>query len=84
MALEVEEILALWRQAERLLDELPARAPEHRIVRAEVLELKRMYKRLTAEGDVTGHMIGTTHLRIQESKAVLEAARATLDRNREH
>ena len=83
MALEVEEVLALWRQAERLLVELPARAPERRVVSAEALELKRLYKRLTAEGDVTAHMIGSSHLRIQESRAVLEAAQATLNRSHE-
>ena len=81
MALEVEEVLALWRQAERLLDELPARAPERKAVSAEALELKRIYKRLTAEGDVAAHMIGSSDLRIQESRSVLEAAQASLHRN---
>ena len=83
MALEVEEVLALWRQAERLLDELPARSPERTVVSAEALELKRIYMRLTGGDDVTAHMIGSTQLRIEETKAVLEAAQATLDRSHE-
>jgi hypothetical protein len=76
MALQIEEVLSLWREAERLLNELPPEAPERKRVSAEVVSLRRMYRRLTEESDVTAHMIGAAHDTIISAKATLVWARA--------
>ena len=76
MALEVQEVLYLWREAERVLDQLPPGAPERTLVSAEVVILKRTYKRLTAESDATA----TT---VADSRATIEAAQENLARARQ-
>jgi hypothetical protein len=80
MALQIEEVLSLWREAERLLDELPAEAPEREVVSAEVVRLRRMYKRLTDESDVSAHMIGAAQDTMAKAKSTFDQARAALER----
>ncbi|HEX5013669.1 MAG TPA: hypothetical protein VFV72_05845 [Candidatus Limnocylindrales bacterium] len=86
MALEVEEILSLWREGERLLEELADDAPQRRLVAAEVVELKRIYRRLTNESDVTAHIlvqsreaIATAHDAVASARTVLEGTRNRLN-----
>ena len=78
MALHIEEVLSLWREGERLLDELPVDAPERELVSAELLTLKETYKRLTEETDVSAHMIGSARETLDSAKAVLELAKTML------
>ena len=74
MALAIEEVLSLWREAERLLEVLPADAPEHKVVSAEVVNLKRIYKRLTAESDATAEVLAASHSVLASAHETLAAA----------
>ena len=76
LALEVEEVLSLWREGERLLEELPGDAPQRKLVSAQVEELRRLYERLIDEPDVTAHMIDNAHEAIESARTVLAGARA--------
>ena len=78
MALEVEEVLSLWREAERLLDGMPANAPDRKIVSAEVVNLKRIYRRLTADSDATAEILGASHMALESAQSKLDAARRRL------
>jgi hypothetical protein len=69
MAIRVDEVLALWRECERVLEQLPTGSVHRRLVTADELELRRLYRRLTTE-------------RIVETDAVLRAARETIDNAR--
>ncbi|MFL5726372.1 MAG: hypothetical protein ACJ765_00985 [Chloroflexota bacterium] len=79
MALPIEDVLSLWREAERVLEELPADAPERRVVSAELVNLKRIYKRLTSESDATAETLGQSRVSIEAAHATLARARAHLD-----
>ena len=70
MAKRLEEVLALWRECERVNVNLPAGSVMRQLVSAEELELRRIYRRLTTE-------------RIVETEAALRATRHTIDAARE-
>jgi hypothetical protein len=72
MATAVEEVLALWRECERVRDELPADSVVRRLVTADELELRRIYRRLTTE------RIVETEMTLRATRRTIEAARATL------
>jgi len=78
MALEVEEVLSLWREAERLLDGLPADAPERGVVSAQVVSLKQIYSRLTAGSDATDDVLADSHSAVVSAQTTLEAAKRGL------
>ncbi len=73
----VEEALSSWREAERLLAELPADSPDRDRVAA-VLERSRMaYRSLTAEANVSADMVARNRTVLAEARAVLLSARGT-------
>jgi hypothetical protein len=78
MALEVEELLSLWREAERVLDQLPPDVPERTLVGAEVVNLRRMYRRLTAEGVATSESLRESRSTIATAQRTLSEARRRL------
>jgi flagellar biosynthesis chaperone FliJ len=78
MALAVEELLSLWREAERVLERLPADDPKRVVVSAEVVNLRRMYRRLTEERDLTAVTIAESRLTLDEAHRVLAEARQHL------
>ena len=78
MALEVEEVLSLWREAERLLDGLPADAPERGVVSAQVVNLKQIYSRLTAGSDARDDVLADSHSAVVSAQTTLEAAKRRL------
>ena len=49
MALSVDELLLVWRDAERVLNDLPASAPERPRILRQVARLRRYHARLTTE-----------------------------------
>jgi hypothetical protein len=69
----VEEILATWRDAERLLDALPPVGPDHETVRLTVVELQATYRDLTGDGARTEDVIASSRATISEAHRVLEA-----------
>ena len=80
MALEVQEVLYLWREAERVLDQLPPGAPERTLVSAEVVNLRRTYKRLTAESDATATTVADSRTTIESAQRNLAKARERIVR----
>jgi len=80
MALEIEEVLALWREAERVLQQLPRGAPERKLVSAEVVNLRRTYRRLTAESRATAETLAESRVTIESAQVTLERARERFER----
>lgn len=75
MSRQVEELLRVWREGERLLAELPPLDPDHERVRHVVAVMSHLYQDLTAEG-------GNTPDAIHSSTDTIVAARLTLARAR--
>lgn len=75
MALAVGEILALLREDERLLETMPLDAPERKVVAAEVVALKRMFKRLTEARDDASERLAASRETIDAAWTVLELTR---------
>lgn len=75
MALAVEEVLSLWREAERLLDVLPLDAPERKDIAADVADLKRIYNRLTLDNDATGKILASSRETLSVAREALDAAK---------
>jgi len=75
MALRVEEVLALWREAERVRDDLPVGHPQRVVVDREIVEIHRLYRRLTVE-------IESSHDNLHISQTQIESATQTLLRVR--
>jgi hypothetical protein len=73
----VEEVLATWRDAERLLDTLSPIGPDHETVRLTVIGLQASYRDLTGEAARTDAVIASSRERISEAHRVIDAIRAT-------
>ena len=79
MAKAVEEVLAAWREAERVLDALPPSSPDHESVRRTVVSLRRTYQAITSDADQTTGAIDQTHDTIAAAREVLTRVKATSD-----
>jgi hypothetical protein len=80
MAIKVDEVLAVWRAAERALDALPQEAPERPIIQIQVARLRRCYARLTTEAvPATWKLLESTHETLAETRQVLAEARTRLE-----
>jgi Tfp pilus assembly pilus retraction ATPase PilT len=76
----VEEVLALWREAERLLDELPQPSPERIRVQLAVEELRGIYQRLTTRADGTHAKVAATEVTLESAQRAIREAQVRLDR----
>jgi hypothetical protein len=80
MALRVEEVLSVWRDAERVLNELPASAPERPMIRLQVARLRRYHARLSTEVAPTSwRLLTSTHDALTETRRLLSEARGRVD-----
>ncbi|MFL5725286.1 MAG: hypothetical protein ACJ76W_00770 [Chloroflexota bacterium] len=80
MAVRVEEVLAVWRAAERALNELPDEAPELPLIRLQVARLRRCHGRLTDENiPTTWQLLTSTHEAISDTRRILAEARGRID-----
>lgn len=72
----VAEVLQTWREAERLLDELPPISPDHETVRLAVHSLRATYRSVSA-GDamLTPTLVAESHERMAEARALLTLVR---------
>jgi hypothetical protein len=75
----VEEVLGAWREAERLLEELPPIDPDHETVRLSVLELRDVYQRLTDARAGSATALQASREVLDSAGEVLRRARARLD-----
>ena len=72
----VQEVLAAWRDAERLLDELPPVGTDHETVVLTVASLRAAYARLTTEPiPTTPEILAQTHEAIDRSRELLRRVR---------
>ncbi len=71
----VAEALEVWREAERLLEELPPLSPDHETVAVIAAESRDLYQRLTNDADLTANVLARSHQRIGEAQALLRALR---------
>ncbi|HEV7810554.1 MAG TPA: hypothetical protein VGO64_08140 [Candidatus Limnocylindrales bacterium] len=78
MALRVEEVLALWREAERVLDGLPVGDPERTHLNAEIVEIREIYARLTEAVDSTWTGLGSSREQMASASETLVRVRASL------
>ncbi len=72
MALSVDELLLVWRDAERVLNDLPASAPERPRILRQVARLRRYHARLTAATAPTSwRLLSSTHDAMTETRRLL-------------
>ena len=84
-AMQVQEVLSLWREAERLSGELPPEEPLRRVVTHEALKLRRNYRHMTRErADESASVLRSDGEVLESTRRTLEAARARLDPPRSH
>jgi hypothetical protein len=77
VAKAVEEVLAAWREAERVLDTLPPLSPDHETVRRTVVSLRRTYQTITSDAEQTAETIDRTHQTIGAAREVLTRVAGT-------
>jgi hypothetical protein len=79
LARALDEVLAVWREGERLLEELPADSPDRRPVQIQVYQLRRIYRRLTdTKIPQTAEHIATSREAVERARATLARAQARL------
>jgi hypothetical protein len=79
MAVPIEDVLALWREAERLLEALPDESAERVAVHAEAAHLRELYRSLSAQATMTGPTLASSTEAIERSRRLLERVKARLD-----
>jgi hypothetical protein len=79
VARALDEVLALWREGERLLEELPPDSPDRRPVQVHVYQLRRIYRRLTdTRIPRTAEHMATSLEAVERARATLASAQARL------
>jgi hypothetical protein len=79
MARAVEDVLALWREGERLLEALPPTSVERSAIADEVEALRALYRELTDQRQLTTAMLARADGVARDARGVLERARRRLD-----
>jgi hypothetical protein len=80
MAVLIEELLEVWREAERVLDELPDATPERTLLEVEVIQLRSVHQRLTDRRiEHTAHLIAGSRDTIEAARRTIERARLRID-----
>ena len=64
MSREVEEVLAVWRELERVRESLPVGSTERTLVSREIRQMKRLYRSLT-------HRVGESHAAFETNPQTL-------------
>ena len=77
MAVLIEELLEVWREAERVAEELPPATPERAQLETQLAELRAIHQRLTQRD------IERTAQVIAASQDTIDCARRTIERAHE-
>jgi len=72
VAVRVEDVLALWREAERVRDGLPQDDPAWSIVSEEIADLAEIVERLSAAADDTAAILAASGDRIALARGLIE------------
>ena len=78
MTLVIEEVLAIWRDAERIRDALPAAHPSRVELDAEIVELRAIYARMTDLIASSNHDLCVSADQIASARETLARVRARL------
>jgi hypothetical protein len=73
----IVDTLKTWREAERLLQDLPPVDPDHETVRLLVIQLRTMYASLSESRDPTSDVIERGRAQIDDARALLRRVRRT-------
>ena len=80
MAVLIEELLEVWREAERVLDELPEATPERNVLEGEVIQLRSAHQRLTDRRiEHTAHLLASSRDTIEGARRTIERARRRIE-----
>jgi len=79
VALLVEQVLAVWRDGERLLEALPSAHPDRETVVTSVAELRSLYAQMTDLGVLSRSKLETSRRMLERSNATLAAVRERLE-----
>jgi hypothetical protein len=74
----IAEALAIWREAERLLDRLPEDHPERKVIQFELIQARATYRRLTEVTTVSRDTIDTSLETLQRAWEKIQAVRERL------
>lgn len=77
----IERALATWREAERLLRELPPVDADHETVRLEVVRLREAYTRLTDRSSDAAETMASCRATIDNAHQVIAAVREKRERS---
>jgi hypothetical protein len=80
MATLIEEVLAAWRDGERVLADLPEVHPDHESVALAVAELRALYAQLTDISSQSRRRLRATNAALERTAALLERVRASHER----
>jgi hypothetical protein len=79
MAVLAADVLREWREAERLLELLPAESPDRLRVARALEEMQTLYQRVTETVPTTDTTLRASFGRIDATRALLRETRARLD-----
>ena len=79
MSREVDEVLAVWRELERVRDALPVGSTEWTFVTREIRQAKRMYRSLTRGVGESHAAPGTSRPTLAEAYDALRRAKLQLE-----
>jgi hypothetical protein len=71
----IAEALAIWREAERLLEELPENHPERKVIQFELVQARAVYRSLTTRQALSRDVIDGSRDTLQQAWKTLERSR---------
>ena len=78
----VEKLLALWREAERILDELPMTDPDRVRLVEIATQLRAAYRMLTDGSDLSPSRMAATQATMDRAHTLLDAAEGRIAASR--
>jgi hypothetical protein len=74
----IAEALAIWREAERLLERLPADHPERKVIQFELVQARATYRRLTERTAASRETIDASMETLRTAWQKIQAVRERL------
>jgi PAS domain-containing protein len=78
MALPIEDVLSVWRELERVHATLPPDAPERTVVAVEIVQMRAMYRSMTARRTESDARLAAALSAVDDAWKVLQRARDRL------
>jgi hypothetical protein len=74
----IEEVLARWRELERVQEQLPEDDPKRRAVADGIRQVRDLYRRLTDQSQQTASLLKASQRTIQRADEVIRSAEMLL------